>query len=113
MNLENPTVFVLTDRNDLDDQIFGTFSQCHELIRQKPVRAQDRQNLQKLLSVASGGIVFTTIQKFFPEIKGGKYPVLSQRKNIVVIADEVHRNQYDFSMDSPAIPGKRSRKRHS
>jgi type I restriction enzyme R subunit len=94
--MENPTIVMLTDRNDLDDQLFGTYSRCHELLRQKPVQAQDRQHLQKLLSVASGGVVFTTIQKFFPEIKGGKYPALSQRKNIIVIADEAHRSQYDF-----------------
>jgi type I restriction enzyme R subunit len=94
--MENPTIVLLTDRNDLDDQLFGTFSRCHELLRQKPVQARDRQDLQKLLSVASGGVVFTTIQKFFPEVKGGKYPALSQRKNIIVIADEAHRSQYDF-----------------
>ena len=94
--MENPTIVVLTDRNDLDDQLFGTFSRCHELLRQKPVQAVDRAGLGKLLAVASGGIVFTTIQKFFPETKGGKYPALSQRKNIIVIADEAHRSQYDF-----------------
>lgn len=94
--MENPTIVLLTDRNDLDDQLFGTFSRCYELLRQKPVQAKDRQDLQKLLSVASGGVVFTTIQKFFPEVKGGKYPALSQRKNIIVIADEAHRSQYDF-----------------
>ncbi|HEV2328797.1 MAG TPA: type I restriction endonuclease subunit R [Verrucomicrobiae bacterium] len=94
--MENPTLVVLTDRNDLDDQLFGTFARCHELLRQKPVQAKDRDDLQKLLSVASGGVVFTTIQKFFPEVKGGKYPRLSDRRNIVVIADEAHRSQYDF-----------------
>jgi len=94
--MENPTIVVLTDRNDLDDQLFGTFSRCHELLRQKPVQAEDRPGLAKLLAVASGGIVFTTIQKFFPEKKGDKYPALSRRKNIIVIADEAHRSQYDF-----------------
>lgn len=94
--MENPTVVVITDRNDLDNQLFGTFSRCHEILRQKPVQAEDREHLKKLLSVGSGGIVFTTIQKFFPEIKGGKYPALSERKNIIVITDEAHRSQYDF-----------------
>ena len=94
--MENPTLVILTDRNDLDDQLFGTFARCHELLRQKPVQAQNRDNLKKLLAVASGGVVFTTIQKFFPEDKGGKHPLLSDRRNIVVIADEAHRSQYDF-----------------
>ena len=94
--MENPTIVVLTDRNDLDGQLFGTFSSCHELLRQSPVQADDRANLRDLLKVASGGIVFTTIQKFLPEAKGDKYPLLSDRKNIVVIADEAHRSQYDF-----------------
>jgi type I restriction enzyme R subunit len=94
--MENPTIVVITDRNDLDDQLFGTFSRCHEILRQKPVQATDREHLKKLLAVGSGGIVFTTIQKFFPEKKGGKYPELSGRRNIVVITDEAHRSQYDF-----------------
>jgi type I restriction enzyme R subunit len=94
--MQNPTLVILTDRNDLDDQLFGTFSRCHELLRQKPVQAQDRNHLKKLLAVASGGVVFTTIQKFFPEDKGAKHPLLSDRRNIVVIADEAHRSQYDF-----------------
>jgi type I restriction enzyme R subunit len=94
--MENPTLVVLTDRNDLDDQLFGTFSRCHELLRQKPTQAKDRTNLRELLNVASGGVVFTTIQKFFPEEKGDKHPELSLRRNIVVIADEAHRSQYDF-----------------
>jgi len=94
--MENPTIVVITDRNDLDDQLFGTFSRCHEILRQKPVQALDREHLKKLLAVGSGGIVFTTIQKFFPEQKGGKYPSLSERKNIIVITDEAHRSQYDF-----------------
>ena len=94
--MENPTLVVLTDRNDLDDQLFGTFSRCHELLRQKPVQAQNRDNLTQLARGRIGGVVFTTIQKFFPEDKGGKHPLLSDRRNIVVIADEAHRSQYDF-----------------
>jgi len=96
LSLDNPTIVVLTDRNDLDDQLFGTFSRCHELLRQKPVQATSRTELKELLMVASGGVVFTTIQKFFPEEKGDKYPLLSERRNIIVIADEAHRSQYDF-----------------
>jgi type I restriction enzyme R subunit len=94
--MENPTIVVLTDRNDLDDQLFDTFSFCKELLRQTPVQAQGREHLRDLLNVASGGVVFTTIQKFFPDEKGGKHPLLSDRRNIVVIADEAHRSQYDF-----------------
>lgn len=94
--MENPTLVVLTDRNDLDDQLFGTFSRCHELLRQTPVQADDRAHLRTLLQVASGGVVFSTIQKFMPEEKGDKYTCLSERRNIVVIADEAHRSQYDF-----------------
>ncbi|MBN1869529.1 MAG: type I restriction endonuclease subunit R [Candidatus Omnitrophica bacterium] len=94
--LENPTIVVLTDRNDLDDQLFGTFSRCKDLLRQPPVQAESRADLRDKLRVASGGVVFTTIHKFFPEEKGDRHPVLSTRKNIVVIADEAHRSQYDF-----------------
>ena len=94
--MENPTIVVLTDRNDLDDQLFGTFARCRDLLRQPPVQAADRADLRAKLSVASGGVVFTTIQKFFPEEKGDRHPVLSERRNIVVIADEAHRSQYDF-----------------
>jgi type I restriction enzyme R subunit len=92
----NPTLVVLTDRNDLDDQLFGTFSRCRDLLRQPPVQAQSRAHLRQLLSVAAGGVVFTTIHKFFPEEKGDRHPTLSERRNIVVIADEAHRSQYDF-----------------
>jgi type I restriction enzyme R subunit len=92
----NPTIVVLTDRNDLDDQLFGTFARCRDLLRQPPVQAADRADLRTKLAVASGGVVFTTIQKFFPEEKGDRHPVLSERRNIVVIADEAHRSQYDF-----------------
>ncbi|MGH7575239.1 MAG: HsdR family type I site-specific deoxyribonuclease [Longimicrobiales bacterium] len=94
--MENPTVVVLTDRNDLDDQLFGTFSRCQDLLRQPPVQADSREQLRELLSVQAGGVVFTTIHKFFPEEKGDRHPVLSERRNIVVIADEAHRSQYDF-----------------
>ena len=94
--MANPTLVVLTDRNDLDDQLFGTFSRCRELLRQPPVQAASRADLRAKLAVDSGGVVFTTIQKFFPEEKGDTHPALSQRRNIVVIADEAHRSQYDF-----------------
>ena len=94
--MANPTIVVLTDRNDLDDQLFGTFARCRDLLRQAPVQATDRADLRAKLSVASGGVVFTTIQKFFPEERGDRHPVLSDRHNIVVIADEAHRSQYDF-----------------
>ncbi|HET6204504.1 MAG TPA: HsdR family type I site-specific deoxyribonuclease [Planctomycetota bacterium] len=94
--MENPTLVVLTDRNDLDDQLFGTFSRCAELLRQPPVQAESRAHLRELLSVAAGGVVFTTIHKFFPEEKGDRHPILSERRNVVVIADEAHRSQYDF-----------------
>ena len=94
--MENPTIVVITDRNDLDDQLFGTFSRCRDLLRQPPVQAVDRAHLREKLKVASGGVVFTTIQKFFPEEKGDRHPVLSDRRNIVVMADEAHRSQYDF-----------------
>ena len=92
----NPTLVVITDRNDLDDQLFGTFAGGHEVLRQAPVQAEDRAHLRELLAVASGGVVFTTVQKFFPEQKGDRYPLLSDRRNVVVIADEAHRSQYDF-----------------
>ncbi|MFA5811236.1 MAG: type I restriction endonuclease subunit R [bacterium] len=95
-SMANPTIVVLTDRNDLDDQLFGTFSRCHELLRQPPTQAENREDLRAKLSVDAGGVVFTTIQKFFPEEKGDRHPVLSKRHNIVVIADEAHRSQYDF-----------------
>ena len=110
--LDNPTIVVLTDRNDLDDQLYETFSNCQQLLRQEPQQAEDRRHLRNLLSVASGGIVFTTIQKFMPleedlqngsivsepkaEFIGAEIKALSERKNIVVIADEAHRSQYDF-----------------
>ena len=94
--MKNPTLVVITDRNDLDDQLFGTFSRCHELLRQEPVQAESRAHLRDLLRTASGGVVFTTVQKFFPTEGEDHYPLLSDRRNIVVIADEAHRSQYDF-----------------
>lgn len=94
--MQNPTVVVITDRNDLDDQLFGVFASCEDLLRQKPIQAGDRNQLRSLLQVASGGIVFTTIQKFLPDEKGDRFPLLSDRRNIVVIADEAHRSQYGF-----------------
>ncbi len=94
--MENPTLVVLTDRIDLDGQLFGTFSRCEHLLRQTPEQAENRDDLEALLRRSSGGVIFTTIQKFFPESKGQKYPMLSDRRNIVVIADEAHRSQYDF-----------------
>ncbi|MBU0518815.1 type I restriction endonuclease subunit R, partial [bacterium] len=95
-DMRNPTIVVITDRNDLDDQLFGTFSGCKDLLRQTPIQAESREHLRKLLEVASGGVIFTTIQKFLPDTKGGSYGTLSERENIVVIADEAHRSQYDF-----------------
>ena len=107
--LNNPTLVILTDRNDLDDQLFETFSLSQDILRQTPVQAENREHLKNILSVASGGIVFTTIQKFLPEIEEkidlgdgkfknikGQFDELSDRRNIVVIADEAHRSQYDF-----------------
>jgi type I restriction enzyme R subunit len=92
--MANPTLVVLTDRNDLDDQLYTTFSKCQDLLRQTPQQAEDRADLKAKLQVASGGIVFTTIQKFAPEERGGDYDPLSDRRNIVFIADEAHRSQY-------------------
>ena len=94
--MENPTLVVITDRNDLAEQLFGTFARCSQLLRQAPVQARDRRHLRELLTVASGGVVFTTVQKFFPEGDETRFPLLSDRRNIVVIADEAHRSQYDF-----------------
>ncbi|MBU0473967.1 MAG: type I restriction endonuclease subunit R [Bacteroidetes bacterium] len=93
--LHNPTILVITDRNDLDDQLFDTFAASKQLLRQEPVQAENRQHLKELLKVASGGVVFTTIQKFQPD-DGNVYEELSDRKNIIVIADEAHRTQYGF-----------------
>lgn len=94
--MQNPTIVVITDRNDLDDQLFEVFASSKQLLRQEPVQANNRQHLKELLQVASGGIVFTTIQKFLPEEGKAVYERLSDRTNIVVIADEAHRTQYGF-----------------
>ena len=94
--MQNPTVVVLTDRNDLDDQLFGQFLRCSDVLNQKPKQSESRSQLREYLKVASGGVVFATIQKFMPEEKGDRMPVLSDRRNIVVIADEAHRSQYDL-----------------
>jgi type I restriction enzyme R subunit len=93
--LDNPTILVITDRNDLDDQLFDTFAASKQLLRQEPIQAEDRNQLKDLLKVASGGVVFATVQKFQPD-EGNVYELLSDRKNIVVIADEAHRTQYGF-----------------
>ena len=94
--MENPTVVVVTDRNDLDDQLFGTFAMCRDLLHQTPQQADSREDLQRVLTRPSGGVVFTTIQKFSPESGENDYPVLTDRRNVVVIADEAHRSQYGF-----------------
>ena len=94
--MENPTVVVVTDRNDLDDQLFGAFSMCRDLLRQTPQRADSRDDLRRVLARPSGGVVFTTIQKFAPAPGETAYPVLTDRRNVVVIADEAHRSQYGF-----------------
>ena len=94
--MENPTIVVITDRNDLDDQLFATFSLCRDLIRQTPIQADSRDDLRSALNRASGGVIFTTIQKFSPASGEATYPMLSNRRNIVVIADEAHRSQYGF-----------------
>ena len=94
--MANPTIVVITDRNDLDDQLFGTFSMCADLIRQTPQQSDSRDDLRAALSRASGGVVFTTIQKFSPAVGEADYPLLTDRRNVVVIADEAHRSQYGF-----------------
>ena len=108
-SLDNPTVVVITDRNDLDEQLFGTFAASKALLRQEPVQATSREHLKELLKVASGGIVFTTIQKFLPTDGGSVYDLLSDRKNIVVIADEAHRTQYGFEAEVRDIVDKESK----
>lgn len=94
--LENPTLVVLTDRNDLDDQLYSTFNLCRDLIRQTPEQAESREDLRRLLDRASGGVIFTTVQKFSPERGEEEFPVLTDRRNVIVIADEAHRSQYGF-----------------
>ena len=103
LKLGNPTVVVITDRNDLDDQLFDTFAGCKQLLRQEPIQAQSREQLKKLLRVAGGGIIFTTIQKFFPENGEANFDLLSERKNIIVIADEAHRSQYGFAAKTKVL----------
>lgn len=93
--MENPTIVILTDRNDLDDQLFATFGNCKELLRQTPVQAESRNHIKELLHVSGGGVIFTTIQKFSPE-EGNVFDTISERTNIVVVADEAHRSQYGF-----------------
>src|SRR3989339_314326 len=104
--MDNPTIVMITDRNDLDDQLFDTFASSKQLLRQEPVQAESRDKLKELLKVASGGIVFATIQKFFPD-EGNVYEQLSNRKNIIVIADEAHRTQYGFKAKTVDAKGKK------
>lgn len=102
LKMNNPTILVITDRNDLDDQLFDTFAASRQLLRQEPVQAKDRNHLKDLLKVGSGGVVFTTIQKFQPD-EGNVYEQLSERENIVVIADEAHRTQYGFKAKTVGV----------
>jgi type I restriction enzyme R subunit len=92
--LENPTLVILTDRNDLDEQLHETFSLCRDLIRQKPQQANSRDDLKALLARSAGGVIFTTLQKFSPAIGEDDFPLLTDRRNVIVIADEAHRSQY-------------------
>jgi type I restriction enzyme R subunit len=105
--LENPTLIVLTDRNDLDDQLFGTFSLCKDLIRQTPEQANSRDDLRRLLNRASGGVIFTTVQKFTPEAGEENFPMLTDRRNVIVMADEAHRSQYGFDAKLDKETGRR------
>lgn len=109
--MQNPTILVITDRNDLDDQLFDTFASSKQLLRQEPVQAKDREHLKQLLKVASGGIVFTTIQKFLPEDQKSVYDQLSDRRNIVVIADEAHRTQYGFEASIKEVKDKETKEK--
>ncbi|WP_068786891.1 type I restriction endonuclease subunit R [Paenibacillus phocaensis] len=102
LTLNNPTIVVVTDRNDLDDQLFSTFSKSKDLLRQTPQQAENRTHLRELLSVESGGIIFTTVHKFTPDENEDKYPVLTERRNVIVIADEAHRSQYGFQAEMVA-----------
>lgn len=101
--LDNPTLVILTDRNDLDDQLFDTFAGCRQLLRQAPQQADSRDAVRQLLNVASGGIVFTTVQKFAPAEGETLYPQISDRRNIIVLADEAHRSQYGFKAKQVTI----------
>src|SRR5690606_3229728 len=109
--MQNPTILVITDRNDLDDQLFDTFANSKQLLRQEPVQAQNREHLKELLKVASGGIVFATIQKFLPEDQKSVYEQLSERRNIVVIADEAHRTQYGFEASIKEVKDKETKEK--
>ncbi|MDD4990880.1 MAG: type I restriction endonuclease subunit R [Paludibacter sp.] len=109
--MQNPTILVITDRNDLDDQLFDTFANSKQLLRQEPVQAKDREHLKELLKVASGGIVFATIQKFLPEDQKSVYDQLSDRRNIVVIADEAHRTQYGFEASIKEVKDKETKEK--
>ncbi len=105
--LENPTIVVLTDRNDLDDQLASTFSLCKDLLRQNPEQAESREDLQRLLARTSGGVIFTTVQKFSPERGDESFPMLTDRRNVIVMADEAHRSQYGFDAKLDAKTGAR------
>ncbi len=105
--LENPTIVVLTDRNDLDDQLASTFSLCKDLLRQNPEQAESREDLQRLLARSSGGVIFTTVQKFSPERGEESFPMLTDRRNVIVMADEAHRSQYGFDAKLDAKAGTR------
>lgn len=109
--MQNPTILVITDRNDLDDQLFDTFANSKQLLRQEPVQATNREHLKELLKVASGGIVFATIQKFLPEDQKSVYDQLSDRRNIVVIADEAHRTQYGFEASIKEVKDKETKEK--
>ncbi|WP_042703172.1 type I restriction endonuclease subunit R [Azospirillum sp. B506] len=104
----NPTLVVLTDRNDLDQQLFATFGMCKDLLRQTPQRAESREELRSLLTRPSGGVIFTTIQKFQPVDGEKDHPLLTDRRNVVVMADEAHRSQYGFKMKVDAKDGETS-----
>ncbi|WJI44005.1 type I restriction endonuclease subunit R [Mesorhizobium sp. C120A] len=106
-DLENPTLVVLTDRNDLDDQLFSTFSLCRDLIRQKPEQADSRDELRRLLNRSSGGVIFTTVQKFSPDAGEESFPMITNRRNVIVIADEAHRTQYGFDAKLDKATGRR------
>lgn len=106
--MENPTLVVLTDRNDLDEQLFNTFSMCKDLLRQTPRKAEGRDDLRKLLDRPSGGVIVTTIQKFQPMNGETDFPRLTDRRNVVVIADEAHRSQYGFNAKVEAKTGETS-----
>ena len=105
--LANPTILVVTDRNDLDDQLFTTFGLCQDLIRQTPEQAGGRDDLRRLLDRASGGVIFTTVQKFTPDKGEERFPILSDRRNVIVIADEAHRSQYGFKSRTDKESGRR------